>query len=747
MPNTKISALTAGNPALSTDALPIARSGANYQVTAASVASLVNRLAAITASATPVVLTVSSAPVSNVSGSGGQVIQLPNATTLTVGTIFRFDNNQTSGAITVNNNSGTLVVSVPSGSYVEVTLLTNGTAAGTWDRHDLAPSNVSWSTNTFDYPGSITSATWNGVTVATNRGGTGLASFTSGGAVYATSTSALATGTLPATAGGTGNASYAVGDLVYASTTTALSRLADVATGNALISGGVGVAPSYGKIGLTTHVSGTLPPGSGGTGAIGTPANGQLLIGNGTNYSVANLTAGSNITITNSAGGISIASAGGVASFSAGTTGFSPNTATTGAITLTGTLATTNGGTNLTSFTSGGAVYATSTSVLTTGTLPLASGGTGQTTKAAAFNALSPVTTTGDLILGNGTNSSTRLPIGTNGYVLTSNGTTASWQAGGGGGGVTSFDAGSTGFSPSGTTTGAITLSGTLNTGNGGTGTGTTPSNGQLLIGNGGGYSVNNLTAGSGVTITNSFGNITIAATGGGGPTINVLSVSTSSGSFNNSPPSSTYSKPLIGYNVTGSSYGAFFFQSFSGGNFVTSFPTINSIAIQDSTGGFASYTNGTDYFGGSFSVYDSVVACYGVQITNAAMQTLFSDSKAAITSPSVAPLDAFSGGSFSNPTIYLLDTLGNPYGSSDRGITVNKFGPNFVLAFGSNNTTPAFVTVSSIQFTINGSSTTYNAGTDFTASGESNSSNGMFIMQISPSNPTLTTLLTNSFL
>ncbi len=73
-------------------------------------------------------------------------------------------------------------------------------------------------------------------------------------------------GTLPATNGGTGQASYAVGDLLFASTTTALSKLADVATGNALISGGVGVAPSYGKIGLTTHVSGPLPVANGGTG-------------------------------------------------------------------------------------------------------------------------------------------------------------------------------------------------------------------------------------------------------------------------------------------------------------------------------------------------------------------------------------------------------------------------------------------------------------------------------------------------
>ncbi len=52
---------------------------------------------------------------------------------------------------------------------------------------------------------------------------------------------------------------------------------------------------------------------------------------------------------------------------------------TSGTLTLGGTLATTNGGTNLTSFTSGGAMYATSTSVLTTGTLPASAGGTGIT--------------------------------------------------------------------------------------------------------------------------------------------------------------------------------------------------------------------------------------------------------------------------------------------------------------------------------------------------------------------------------
>ena len=101
--------------------------------------------------------------------------------------------------------------------------------------------------------------------------------------------------------------------------------------------------------------------------------------------------------------------------------------------------------------------------------LPVVNGGTGQTTAGAAFNALSPITTTGDLILGTGVNTASRLAIGANGYVLTSNGTTASWVAAASGG-VTTFSAGTTGFTPSSATSGAVTLAGTLAIANGGTG-------------------------------------------------------------------------------------------------------------------------------------------------------------------------------------------------------------------------------------------------------------------------------------
>jgi hypothetical protein len=269
--------------------------------------------------------------------------------------------------------------------------------------------------------------------------------------------------TLPATSGGTGLASYAVGDLLYAATTTALAKLADVATGNALISGGVGVAPSYGKIGLTTHVTGTLPVANGGTGitsfgtgvatalginvgtagafvvnggALGTPSSGTLTNATGlpvatgisglgvdvaTALAVNVGTAGAFVvnggalgtpssgTLTNATGlpvatgisglGTNVATALAVNVGTAGAfvvNGGALGTPSSGTLTnatglplttgVTGTLPTANGGTNLTSFTANGIVYASSTSALATSSALTWNGSTLATTGALTVN-------------------------------------------------------------------------------------------------------------------------------------------------------------------------------------------------------------------------------------------------------------------------------------------------------------------------------------------------------------------------
>jgi hypothetical protein len=84
----------------------------------------------------------------------------------------------------------------------------------------------------------------------------------------------------------------------------------------------------------------------------------------------------------------------------------------------------------------------TGTAANVTGTVAIANGGTGQTTQTAAFDALAPTTTKGDLIVDNGTNN-VRLAVGTDTYVLTADATAATgvkWAApSGGSSNITAF--------------------------------------------------------------------------------------------------------------------------------------------------------------------------------------------------------------------------------------------------------------------------------------------------------------------
>lgn len=106
------------------------------------------------------------------------------------------------------------------------------------------------------------------------------------------------------------------------------------------------------------------------------------------------------------------------------------------------------------------------------GVVAIANGGTGQTTRQAALNALAGSTTLA--------------------YYLRGNGTNVSMSA-----------------------LSAADLTGVVDVGAGGTGLSSAPTNGQLLIGNGSGYTLANITAGSGISVTNGSGSITIAASGG----------------------------------------------------------------------------------------------------------------------------------------------------------------------------------------------------------------------------------------
>lgn len=216
-----------------------------------------------------------------------------------------------SGAVTLtgilkgNGTSAFTAITAPTGDIVGTTdtqTLTNKTFGSGTTISAIGTPTTGTLTNCTGLPiGGGTTGT-----LPVNRGGTGAAilsgiligngtnAFTTvaapaGTIVGTTDTQTLTNKTLgsgtvfstgiSATNGGTGQSSYTIGDILFADTVSSLSKLVDVATGNALISGGIGVAPSYGKVGLTTHVSGTLPVANGGTGvtAASTGTGGVVL--------------------------------------------------------------------------------------------------------------------------------------------------------------------------------------------------------------------------------------------------------------------------------------------------------------------------------------------------------------------------------------------------------------------------------------------------------------------------------------
>jgi hypothetical protein len=193
------------------------------------------------------------------------------------------------------------------------------------------------------------------------RGGTGVGTSTgSGNNVLSTSptlvTPVLGTPTsvtltngtgLPLTTGVTGTLPIANGGTGATTQQAAMNALAGTQTANRVLRSN-GTNTTLSQVALTTDVTGTLPVASGGTGATSLTAN-NVLLGNGTSalQVVAPGTSGNVLT----SNGTTWTSAASVSSFSAGTTGLTPSLATSGAVTLAGTLSVANGGTGATSLT------------------------------------------------------------------------------------------------------------------------------------------------------------------------------------------------------------------------------------------------------------------------------------------------------------------------------------------------------------------------------------------------------------
>jgi hypothetical protein len=257
----------------------------------------------VTAAGGTTALTTASSYAQTLVGTGNQTYTLPDATTLATGVAFLF-NNRATGTLTLQDYASATIGTITAGGAGAVFLTDNSTVGGTWDVHGYLPEGVTWGTNALNLGTSvITGGTWNGGTIGTAYGGTGLTSFSAANyALYSTSSSTLTAGTLPVAAGGTNITGYAVGDLLFANTTTSLDRI-----------------------------------------PVGT--NGYVLTSNGTAPAWAALPST-------------------VASFQTSLSGLTPSTATSGAVTLAGTLGATSGGTSQSTYTTGDIIYSSATNTL-----------------------------------------------------------------------------------------------------------------------------------------------------------------------------------------------------------------------------------------------------------------------------------------------------------------------------------------------------------------------------------------------
>ena len=364
-----------------------------------------------------------------------------------------------------------------------------------------------------------------------------LSSATASKAVFTDGSKALtSTGTLTTDQGGTGQSSYTAGDLVYYATGTAFTKLAIGSSTTILTSSGT--APQWSSasgvtVGTATNLAGgaagSVPyqTGSGATSFLSIGTSNYVLTSTGSAptwtantgtgnvvratsptlttpvLGVATATSLNGLTVSTTTGTLTLANGSTLATSGANSITLTSTGATNVTLPTSGTLATTSNTVSTISFGTTGLTPSTATggAVTVAGNLSPANGGTG-----VANNALNTITFTGNYSLGLTLNGNTSVTLPTTGTLATLAGaeTLTNKTINGANNTISNINL-------------ASQVTGTLPFGNGGTGNTATPTNGQLLIGNGSGFSLATLTQGSGITITNSSGGITIAATGGGG--------------------------------------------------------------------------------------------------------------------------------------------------------------------------------------------------------------------------------------
>ena len=359
---------------------------------------------------------------------GNQSVTLPSGSTSQRGgspSSGQFRYNSETGLLEFYSNNAWLVVATNTGGAAGVTSVSTGTgltggpitSTGTISiaNTGVAAGTYTFPTITVNAQGQITSASNNTGEITTiSFGTTGLTPNTP------TSGDVVVAGTLAAKNGGTGQTTYANGDLLYGVATNTLSKLTLGTSGYVLTAGASApqyVAQSTLSVGTSTNIAG----GAAGSLPYQTAAATTTTLGIGTAGQVLTVNSGATAPQWTTLTGVA------VTTFSGGTTGFTPNTATSGAVTLAGTLVASNGGTGVAgtltgiSYMNGTSAHTVATAAQVVSTI----GTTAVTNSTNTTNILGGAA--GSLPYQTGANTTSLLALGTTGYFLTAGATAPQW--------------------------------------------------------------------------------------------------------------------------------------------------------------------------------------------------------------------------------------------------------------------------------------------------------------------------------
>jgi hypothetical protein len=468
-------------------------------------------LTLITSAGGTTALTAASTQIQIVVGSANQTVRLPDATTLNAGTFYTISN-ASSGVLTVEDYSSGVIETIAQGGAAQVLCTSNATVAGSWGYRVFAASNVTWGNANLDYSGTITSAVWEGTTVGTAYGGTGLTGFGSANyALYSSNATTLTAGTLPVAAGGTGvTTSTGTGSVVLSNSPTLVTpALGTPSSGDlqnctgypsgsltgivAIANGGTNANTASAAFNNLSPITteGDLIIGSGANAAtrLGIGTAGQILTSDGTTASWETLSGGT--TITNTA----FTATSGQTTFSVTYTVGLIEVFRNGVCLVPGTDYTASNGTTVvlaSGATTGDSILVVSFSPINVYANITTDYFNGDGNTVAFTMSVTPADASSTLVTISGVVQSPST-YSVSGTTLTfsaappsgSSNITARYLGVPSVSTVSSFSGGTTGLTPSTATTGAVVLSGTLGTSNGGTGLTTVGTNGQAIISNG----------------------------------------------------------------------------------------------------------------------------------------------------------------------------------------------------------------------------------------------------------------------